>query len=173
MNKGRIHGEIREILICLWNLIISYNDLRWEIRDFSISRKRTPRWIYGIKNHKVWIRICREIKEWNLERNFVREERENIKLSTTRLIYHSNLKSNAIGRKDGRKTYNLTHIWARNDSINDRIQGFSFHDFENKFCHSRGDSLWFCPPNLDLKHSSDAKMSLEEVENKRFHDWVV
>ena len=36
--------------------------------------------------------------------------------------------------------------------------------------HAISDFFQFSPPNLDFKHSSDAKMSLEEEEIKRFKD---
>ena len=50
--------------------------------DFRILRKKTPRQIHGIKNHKIGINICAEIKNSNRLRNFVCEERENLKLYT-------------------------------------------------------------------------------------------
>ena len=67
-------------------------------------------------------------------------------------------------------THNLTQSRARNDPINCRIQGFSFHDFENKVRRSRYDFFPFSQPILDFKHSLDEKMSLEDQEFKRFSD---
>ena len=52
------------------------SELRWEIREISISRKRTPRKIHRIKNHSIRITIIKEIKERNEERKFDGEERE-------------------------------------------------------------------------------------------------
>ena len=66
------------------------------------------------------------------------------------------------------KKCNLTRSRARNDQITRQIKGFSFCDFKNKAQHSREDLFLFSPQNLDFKHSLDMKMSLEEVENKRF-----
>ena len=81
-------------------------------------------------------------------------------------IYDSKLKSNAKGRYIRMKTHNLTQSHAQNDPINCRLQGFSFRDLENKFERSRCDFFRFSPSILDFKYSSDAKMSLEEVEIK-------
>ena len=97
-------------------------------------------------------------------------KRENIKLSTIRLIYYSKLKSNTIRRKIKKKTRNLTQSCARNDPIDCRIKGFLFCDFENKVRHSRSNFFQFSPQNLDFKHSMDAEMSLEEEESERFKD---
>ena len=69
VNKGRIHGEIREFLEIFQNLIKSDNELAIEIRENSRFRKITQRGIHEIKNHSIWISICGEIKE-QVERNF-------------------------------------------------------------------------------------------------------
>ena len=45
--------------------------------DFDIFRKITQRRIHGIKNHRIWIKIHREINEQKLDRNSGRKEREN------------------------------------------------------------------------------------------------
>ena len=81
--------------------------------------------IYGIKNHSIWISIRGEIKEQNLERKFVHEEREMTKIHKIKLIYASKLKSNIIGQKIKKKTCNLTQNHARNDPINSRTMAFS------------------------------------------------
>ena len=64
--------------------------------------------------------------------------------SKIQLIYYSKLKDNDIGQKIRRKTRNLTQSRARNDRIDCRIKGLSFHNFDEKIRHSRGDfSLFF------------------------------
>ena len=68
------------------------------------------------------------------------------------------------------KTRNLTQSHAWNDPINRQIQCFSFRDFENEVRRSRCDFFRFFQPILDFKHSSDAKMSLEELKIKWFSD---
>ena len=64
------------------------------------------------------------------------------------------------------KTCHLSQRRAQNDPINRRIQGLSFRNFRNKACHSRCDFFQFFQPIIDFKHSSDVKISLEEVEIK-------
>ena len=86
------------------------------------------------------------------------------------LIYDSKWKDNDIGRNILMKTHNLTGNRARNDPIDHRIKGFSFHDFDDKIHHSRGDFSLFFQQNLDFKHSLEAKIDLEEEEIKRFKD---
>ena len=68
------------------------------------------------------------------------------------------------------KTRNLTWSRAQSDLIDRRMKGFSFHNFENKIQHSRGDFSLFFRQNLDFKDSVDMEMSLEEQEIKRFKD---
>ena len=47
------------------------------MRDFAKFSKITPRWIDGIKNHSIWIKIREEIKEQKLSRISEHKEREN------------------------------------------------------------------------------------------------
>ena len=47
VNKGQIHGEIRDRKI-FWNSIKSNDELRWEIRENNIFGKRTQKRIHGI-----------------------------------------------------------------------------------------------------------------------------
>ena len=63
VNKGRIHGEIRDFQAIFWNLIKSDNELVIEIRENDRFRQITQRRIHGIKNHSIWISIRGEIKE--------------------------------------------------------------------------------------------------------------
>ena len=63
VNKGRIHGEIRDFRVIFWNLIKSDDELVIEIRENGRFRKITQRQIHRIKNHSICISICREIKE--------------------------------------------------------------------------------------------------------------
>ena len=48
------------------------------------------------------------------------------------LIYDSKYKSNAKWWRIKMKTRNLTQSRARNDLINRRIHGYSFHDFKDE-----------------------------------------
>ena len=68
VNKGQIHGEIRDFLEIFWNLIKSDNELEIEIRENDRFRKITQRRIHGIKNHLIWISIRGEIKEQSGEK---------------------------------------------------------------------------------------------------------
>ena len=68
VNKGRIHGEIRDFQEIFWNLIKSDHELVIEIRENGIFRKITQRRIQRIKNHSIWISIRREIKEQSGEK---------------------------------------------------------------------------------------------------------
>ena len=63
VNKGRIHGKIRDFREIVWNLIKSDDELLIEIRENSRFRKITQRRIHEIKNHSIWISIRGEIKE--------------------------------------------------------------------------------------------------------------
>ena len=63
VNKGRIHGKIRDFREIFWNLIKSDNELVIEIRENGRFRKITQRRIHRIKNHSIWISIRGEIKE--------------------------------------------------------------------------------------------------------------
>ena len=67
VNKGWIHGYLRDFQGISSNSIKS----RWEIRDFSNYRSRTPTQIHLIKNHLIWIKICKEIKEQNSDKNSI------------------------------------------------------------------------------------------------------
>ena len=60
--KGRIHGELWKFERYLCNSVKSDDELRLEIKRFSILRKITQFQIYGIKNQMIWIRIRRVIK---------------------------------------------------------------------------------------------------------------
>ena len=55
--------------------------LEWRLQEESMESKIMKFW-------SAFVEKSSEIEE----KNFVREERENIKLSTIRLIYHSKLK---------------------------------------------------------------------------------
>ena len=77
MNKGTIYGELRFFWGVYSNLIKLDEELRWEIRDFDKFRKRTQRKIYIIKNHSIWIKIRREIKEWKLGRKSIMKTEKN------------------------------------------------------------------------------------------------
>ena len=68
VNKGRIHGEIRDFRQIFWNLIKSDNELVIEIRKNGRFRKITQRRIHGIKNHSICISIRGEIKEQSGEK---------------------------------------------------------------------------------------------------------
>ena len=62
---------------------------------------------------------------------------------------------------------------TQSNPINCRIQGFSFHDFENKVWRSICDFFRFPWSISDFKHSMDAEMSLEDAKIKRFSDCSV
>ena len=68
--------------------------------------------------------------------------------------------------------HNLTRNHAPIDSIDGRIKGFSFRDYEEKIRQLIGDFSLFFQQNLDFK-DSDVKMSLEVEEIKGFKDCVV
>ena len=76
MNMGRILRQLRYFFSVLQIQSKLDKELRREIEDF---RKRTPRGIHIIKNHSIWIKIRREIKEQKLWRKTECEERENKK----------------------------------------------------------------------------------------------
>ena len=63
MNKGRIYGDLGEFFRFSWNSIKSDDKFSWKIMYFSISRNKTLKRIQEIKNHSIWINICREIKK--------------------------------------------------------------------------------------------------------------
>ena len=63
VNKGQIHGEIRDFREIFWNLIKSDDELVTEIRENGRFRNITQRRIHGIKNHSIWISIRGEIKK--------------------------------------------------------------------------------------------------------------
>ena len=58
VNKGRIHGDLRNFERYLQNSIKSDDELSLEIRHFIILRKITQFQIHGIKNRVIWMRIC-------------------------------------------------------------------------------------------------------------------
>ena len=129
--------------------------------------------MHGIKNHRMWIKIHREINEKKLGIKFECEgEKTKIK-SKIRLIYDLKLKSNIIGRRIRTKTQIQTQDRARNDPIDHLIKGFSFCDFENDRRHSKNNFTLFSPRNLTFKHPLDAEPNLEVKESKRFKDWDV
>ena len=82
VNKGRIHGEIRDFRDIFWNLIKSDDELVIEIRENDRFRKITQRQIHRIKNHSIWISIRREIKERSGEKflNVIKKKTENKRL---------------------------------------------------------------------------------------------
>ena len=63
VNTGRIHREFRYFRDIFWNLVKLDDELRWEIRENGIFRKKTQRSIREIKNHSIWIRNHGEIKD--------------------------------------------------------------------------------------------------------------
>ena len=68
VNKGQIHGQIRDFLEIFWNLIKSDDKLVIEIRENGRFGKITQKRIHEIKNHSIWISICGEIKEQSGEK---------------------------------------------------------------------------------------------------------
>ena len=86
------------------------------------------------------------------------------------LIYDSKLQFNDTWQKIRRKTHNLTQDSDRNDLIDRRIKGFSFHDFDDDRLRSRGKFFQFSRRNLTVNHFIDAEMSLEAIGSKRFND---
>ena len=66
------------------------------------------------------------------------------------------------------KTHNLTQDRDQNNPINRRIQGFSFHDFEDDHWCLRGEFSLFYRQNLTSNHFVDVEMSLKVIESKRF-----
>ena len=73
VNKGWIHGEIRDFLLIFWKSIKSVNEFRWEIREIFVFEKRTQRQIHGIINHLIWIKIRGEIKEQIREKSEMKD----------------------------------------------------------------------------------------------------
>ena len=63
VNKGRIHGEIRDFREIFSNLIKSDDELVIEIRKMGRFIKITQRQIHRKNNHSIWISIHGEIKE--------------------------------------------------------------------------------------------------------------
>ena len=63
VNKGRIHGEIRDFREIFRNSIKLDDELVIEIRQNGRFRQIIQRQIHGIKNHSIWISIHREINE--------------------------------------------------------------------------------------------------------------
>ena len=77
VNKDRIKVFSR----CSSNSIKSDKELRWEIKNSGIFRKKNPRQIHGIKNHSIWIKIRGEIKEQKLDRKSITRREETNTLS--------------------------------------------------------------------------------------------
>ena len=53
VNKGLIHGEIRDFREIFWNSIKSDDKLRRKIRENDRFGKRTQNRIHRIKNHAI------------------------------------------------------------------------------------------------------------------------
>ena len=68
INKGRIHKELGKFFRYLWKSIKSDDELRLEMRKFSVLRKITLIQIHRIKNQEIWSRIRGEIEVWNWEK---------------------------------------------------------------------------------------------------------
>ena len=68
VNTGRIHREFRYFRDIFWNLVKLDDELRWEIRENGVFRKKTRRSIRGIKNHSIWISNHGEIKDGSGEK---------------------------------------------------------------------------------------------------------
>ena len=62
--------------MCSLNLIKLNDELRQEIKDFSIFGKKNQQQIHKINNFLIWISIRREIKEQNQGRKIDCEDRE-------------------------------------------------------------------------------------------------
>ena len=62
--------------MCSLNLIKLNDELRQEIKDFSIFGKKNQQQIHEINNFLIWISIRREIKEQNQGRKIDCEDRE-------------------------------------------------------------------------------------------------
>ena len=94
VNKGQIHIELRYFQRTLRNSLKSDNELRREIMDFSIFGKRTRSQIQGVKNHSIWIKIRREIKEQKLDRKSITKRKKSEIKSKINLMYNYKLQSN-------------------------------------------------------------------------------
>ena len=68
VNKGRIHMEFRYFWDIFWNLVKLDDELRWEIRENGVFRKKTSKQIHGIKNHRSWTWFRGEIEIWSGEK---------------------------------------------------------------------------------------------------------
>ena len=84
---------------------------------------------------------------------------------STILNYKLMIEDERLGGK-----HNLIQDSDRNDSINLRIQGFSFCDFENDHRCSRDEFSQFGRRNLAFNHSVDVKMCLKVIGSKIFKD---
>ena len=112
------------------------------------------------------------MSEIKVEKSIMKIEKT-LKFYQIGLIYCSKLKSNATWRKIREKTCNLTQNCARNDPIHHWIKAFHFAFQKTKIQSLSSEFSLFSQQNLDFKHSSDAEMSLEEEEIKRFKDWGI
>ena len=86
MYNGWITQDLGKFLRCSLNLIKEDDKMSWDIKDFSIFGKKTPRWIYGIKNCLIWIFIRIENKEQNQGRKN-QSRREKILKNLTNLLF--------------------------------------------------------------------------------------
>ena len=78
MNKGQIHRYLGNFLGVLKKLIKSNNEMSWEIRDFTVFRKKTPRQIHEIKNFLIFVKKSR--RKVKVEKS-ITKEREFDKIS--------------------------------------------------------------------------------------------
>ena len=68
VNTGRIHREFRYFRDIFWNLVKLDDELRLEIRENGVFRKKTSKRIHGIKNHRIWTWFRGEIEIWSGEK---------------------------------------------------------------------------------------------------------
>ena len=79
VNKGRIHGEIRDFQEIFWNSIKSDDELRWEIRENDRFGKKTQKRIHGTKIHSISIKFTEKSMS-ELDTNFWTRIKRNPKL---------------------------------------------------------------------------------------------
>ena len=106
-----------------------------------------------------------------VERNFQKSEERKTKIKDEiKLNYVPKSQIDDTWREIREKTRSLTRDSDRNDPINYRMQGFSFHDFENDHPCSRDEFSLIDRRNLTYNHFVDAKASLEESRSERLKD---
>ena len=150
MSKGRIQRELRNFFEISSNLIKLDNELRWEIRENGIFRKKNSNKNPLNQKSLNWIAFKEKSKSEVRRKKWIAKREKLMKLHQIKLIYKSKLKYNVTWWRIRRKRLSLTQNRAQHDPINRRTKVFHCVFWKIEIRTSSGKFFLLSQWNLDF-----------------------